>query len=382
MMEARVLLIAALAAAPVAAVAAPCIDDRWQPTFVHDLENEDGPYYVNAGGGFTKLRWQADGGYVPHACELVKGPQDVRDVVGFTTCNEYTRIQCGCSRAMPGNRTCAAFLQWHPASPAGPIGVAPTAASTPGSIAVAPTPTLTPGPTTVAPTPALTPITVALAPTNWQQAPQYRGAVMADTAGLVLRGGPWTNGRLSNNFLDGNRIYSSSVYDFSSGGDAYMRFLADGGGKYMVIWPRVVEGVSVPLLSTDHSWANSVVIAPNVWVFAHLKVSPEGSWKHVVSLGGYDDSGGQAIAQATGRFVYPRGRLDLQFGDNYAGESASVTIGEAKVVAAGSAVVTSPPPPPTPVNPTAGGTCSKDVDCPGSICLLGVCASGTGKPIK
>ena len=109
------LLIVGLAA-PLAA--APCTNNNWQPTFVHDLDNEDGPYYVGAGGGFLKLNWDQSGGYVPHACDLVRGPEDTRDPRGFTTCEDYTRIQCGCSRSLPGNDTCAAFLRWHPATSA------------------------------------------------------------------------------------------------------------------------------------------------------------------------------------------------------------------------------------------------------------------------
>lgn len=345
--------------------ASACTDDDWQPTFVHDLDNEDGPYYVASGGtNFLKLNWIQNGGYYPHACELVRGPNDVRDRRGFTTCREYTRIQCGCSRTIRGNSTCATFLSWHPATPA--------------------VPARTPRP--------MTPVSVTLTPAHWQQAPQYTAPVGSNTAGLVLQGGAWTNGRLQNGSYDGNHVYSKEVFTFSDGGDAYMRFAVNGGGKYLGVWPRVIEGVAVKPLTTDHSWAGSVVIPANTWIFAHLHVEPSGDYRIVVALDNYDDEGGRAIYQNDARFVYPRGRLELQFADNYAGPAASITIGDARVVASSSALVMSPmpappmpAPPPRPAPPAAasggpGAACSTNADCVNSVCLLGVCAGSSSSP--
>lgn len=96
------------------AEAAPCDSNYWQPTFVHDLEQPDGPWYVTPGGGFIKLCGTDGSTWVPHACELIN-TSGVRDLRGFTTCQDYTRIQCGCSRNIPGNTTCAGFLAGHSA---------------------------------------------------------------------------------------------------------------------------------------------------------------------------------------------------------------------------------------------------------------------------
>lgn len=96
------------------AEAAPCDSNYWQPTFVHDLELPDGPWYVTPGGGFIKLCGTDGSTWVPHACELIN-TSGVRDIRGFTTCQDYTRIQCGCSRNIPGNTTCAGFLAGHSA---------------------------------------------------------------------------------------------------------------------------------------------------------------------------------------------------------------------------------------------------------------------------
>jgi len=48
--------------------------------------------------------------WIAHARELIQA-QGVRDPTGYTTPEEYTRIQCGCKRGLSeGNSTCARFL--------------------------------------------------------------------------------------------------------------------------------------------------------------------------------------------------------------------------------------------------------------------------------
>lgn len=91
------------------AEAAPCNSNYWQPTFVHDLERPDGPWFVTPQGTFIKLRGNDENSWVNHACELIRA-YGIRDRRGYTTCRQYTRIQCGCSRNIPGNSTCANFL--------------------------------------------------------------------------------------------------------------------------------------------------------------------------------------------------------------------------------------------------------------------------------
>ncbi len=100
------LALAAMAALAGVARASECTDDGWQPTYVHDLIAPDGPYYVMPNGAFVQLTgdWTNQSG--PGMCCLY----GVRDARGFTTCFEYTRVQCGCGASSWGNSTCAAFL--------------------------------------------------------------------------------------------------------------------------------------------------------------------------------------------------------------------------------------------------------------------------------
>lgn len=93
--------------------AGACRNNNWQPTFVHDLDNADGPWYVSSGGQFIKLRIVNNRDWTPHACELINR-DGVRNRRGYTNCQQYTRIQCGCGRNVSGfNSTCARFLNFH-----------------------------------------------------------------------------------------------------------------------------------------------------------------------------------------------------------------------------------------------------------------------------
>jgi hypothetical protein len=193
-----------------------------------------------------------------------------------------------------------------------------------------------------------TPVSIPSSPGAWQQSAQHNGRIYAAQNGLVLQGGAWTNGRLKDGFYDGNRVWSAQTFDFSRGGDVYLRFLLIGGGQYMVIWPRLFEGVSVRPLTTHHSFAGSIAVPENTWLFAHLSVQPDGSYRAAVARRNYDDRGGQILSQDAGQLANPRGRIEMQFADNYAGTKVLLVINEVVVAARTSTVPDSLPdlPPP------------------------------------
>ena len=89
--------------------ASPCRSNNWQPTFVHDLRPgyDAGPYYVLPGRGFVRLQ---EGNYVGDACSYIE-QFGLRDQRGYTDCQSYTRVQCGCDEASRANATCDRFLQ-------------------------------------------------------------------------------------------------------------------------------------------------------------------------------------------------------------------------------------------------------------------------------
>lgn len=97
--------------AAVSADAGPCRGNGWQPTFVHDLITPDGPYYVMPNGSFVKLIGMNQREWTNHACSLINS-NGLRDRRGYTNCNQYTRIQCGCDLNSRSNATCARFLMF------------------------------------------------------------------------------------------------------------------------------------------------------------------------------------------------------------------------------------------------------------------------------
>ncbi len=93
------------------AFSGPCRGGSWRPTFVHDLISPDGPYYVMPNGSFVKLQLR-NGSWVNHACEMI-GRYGVRNRRGYTNCQNYTRIQCGCDRrSTRSSGTCRAFMRF------------------------------------------------------------------------------------------------------------------------------------------------------------------------------------------------------------------------------------------------------------------------------
>ncbi len=104
-------LICLISFSVVIAEAGPCRGNGWQPTFVHDLITPDGPYYVMPGGGFVKLVGRNQQEWTNHACSLINS-NGVRNRRGYTTCYDYTRIQCGCDQYSGSNATCANFLRF------------------------------------------------------------------------------------------------------------------------------------------------------------------------------------------------------------------------------------------------------------------------------
>jgi hypothetical protein len=169
-------------------------------------------------------------------------------------------------------------------------------------------------------------LTLPLSPRDWQQGQARFGRLEQTQNGLLLRGDNWTNGGVVNGRNDGNAVVSANQYDLRGGGDVFVVFGVDGGGKYMAIFPRLFTTVSVPHLTTHHSWAGSVVVPEKQWLFAHLQVDAAGRFQLTVSRNNFDTQGGQVLMRHTGTMATTTGRVDISFGDNYAGTGASLVI--------------------------------------------------------
>lgn len=217
-------------------------------------------------------------------------------------------------------------------------------------------------------------ISVALSPNAWVRIAPHVGNVNSVAQGLAISGGAWTNGQLKEGRIDGNRLNSRERFNFATGGDVYMAFSVNGGGKYMGFYPRLVAGVSVTHMTTHHSWAGSVTVPDGSPLFGHLHVEPGGRYFLGITQGSYDDHGGQVLLRTTGQLANLTSPLELHFLDNYAGTSASLLVTEAWVYVARNAGTSDDN------ARTGSGACGSDADCPGSVCLLGVCAPPSRAP--
>jgi hypothetical protein len=182
---------------------------------------------------------------------------------------------------------------------------------------------------------------------SWRQLQNNRGPLSQGQGGLVLHGDEWTNGKLKNGKFDGNGVESNKIFDLKNGGDVYMTFKVDDGGKYLAIFPKVFSEAGYKLLTTDHVWAGSVVVPNNTNLYAHINVDTNGKYKTTVCKGNYNDQGGSSISEYNGTLKKKTGRVRIRFVDNYAGKKAYLVILKAEVCIPPKTAVPAAPPEPT-----------------------------------
>jgi hypothetical protein len=134
---------------------------------------------------------------------------------------------------------------------------------------------------------------------------------------------PWTNG---NN--DGNGIETGRSFNLGNGGRIFVKFSVDGAGKYLAVTSWMSRQMTPKLLSTHHSWAGSVVVPDRTWLYAQAVIQPDGNYTLKLSTQGYD---GAPLYEGNGNTPVHGIQLRLEFADNYGGNDASMTLGEAKV---------------------------------------------------
>jgi Caspase domain len=176
--------------------------------------------------------------------------------------------------------------------------------------------------------PPLKPFVCTVIGDDWSQMKQHSGRITRVNAGYVLHGAPWTNGHLQNGYLDGNGLISKQAFDFSGGGIAYLQFIVDGAGRYMAIFPDILEGVGGTHISTHHSWAGSAVVPDRARLFAKVAVERDGRYLLTVSRKGYD---AQVFQRHEGKLKNTTVHMQVLFGDNYAGPRASIVVEQAKI---------------------------------------------------
>ncbi len=185
----------------------------------------------------------------------------------------------------------------------------------------------------------------------WMQELHRQGAYKSTFKGLLVKGGAWTNGRLTNGRVDGNYLLSNQSFDFTKGGDIYFAFIAHGDGYMSIYAPGLTEvtdtifihtgnnttDIKVPWLTTHYSWMNSIVIPDDEILFMHLRLQSNRIYHWSICKNDYDNHGGKIIAQYSGIVskehwqYFKNAKIPIYFLDNYANEKAYLLIKEVKV---------------------------------------------------
>jgi len=131
-------------------------------------------------------------------------------------------------------------------------------------------------------------------------------------------------------------IFTTAKYDLSNS-TIYFKWKTNSKG-YMGVWPIFVNSASpfklgpqTNYMTTDHSWDGSAVILFDTWYFTRVKIS-NSSFISTTALTSYDDHGGSVLTTSSGSLSPSSISPAFQICDNYAGISASVIVGEIKIV--------------------------------------------------
>lgn len=152
---------------------------------------------------------------------------------------------------------------------------------------------------------------------------------------IILEGAGWTNGRKRNGYVDGNGIQSIEKFNFT-GKTVRLKFKMLSTGNYSAVDVRPLH---LPMKSwtSNNSWAGSYVIRSDQWYYQTILINRDGWWEAKLSTGNYYDENGKIAYTRSGRLTEEQlnklknSEIIACFGDNYAGSSAYLFLGEAVI---------------------------------------------------
>jgi hypothetical protein len=87
----------------------------------------------------------------------------------------------------------------------------------------------------------------------------------------------------------------------------------------------------VVFYSTNNSWASSLVIPADTWLYLRLSIDDSGNWAKVISTSSYDDNGGNILYRESGSLTPEQqsaitsDHFLVHFRDNYSDTGSSPT---------------------------------------------------------
>lgn len=137
-------------------------------------------------------------------------------------------------------------------------------------------------------------------------------------------------------YRKGAIIFTATKYNLSNC-TVYFKWKTHAMG-YMAAGPIFVDSptpsgthFSLNFLTTDHSWDGSILISDDRWYYTRAKFS-NGNFAASMAINSYDDQGGTIINTTSGSFTPTSVSIAFQINDNYTGKSASITVGEVKII--------------------------------------------------
>lgn len=162
---------------------------------------------------------------------------------------------------------------------------------------------------------------------NMVQHKEYKGQMSQEASGVKMVGDIHTNGRLVNNYRDGNRIDTVNSFDVKNK-TVYGSFTVYGT-NYCAYTGLAVENIaSGGYVTTHHSWAGSKVVKDGTKIYKTLSFTDD-TWKMTISTGNYygkpksiliEEKSG-SLSEAAKKAINSPQKIIFFFGDNYGGPS-------------------------------------------------------------
>lgn len=185
---------------------------------------------------------------------------------------------------------------------------------------------------------------ISLDPADWVQLEKRNPAMqpVATPDGLKIPGSAWSQGQPKDGVFDGNAVREKAFGNYI--GQTVVEFTVDGGGRYMSLHlgPKALQFLKP--FSTGNAWQGSKLLPQKKRLRMTLDVADDGRVKQVVT----DAVSGKVISTQTGKGssltpkVLRKAAFNVNFMDNKAGRSASVTLHRIVTPYSGAAVANAP----------------------------------------
>ena len=175
-------------------------------------------------------------------------------------------------------------------------------------------------------------VNISLNPEDWSEYRTYTDPYTKTTT-------PEGYLRVTSNKYRGNvNLKSDTIFNLQNATLRY-KWLVNNGSVYGATGdgPNGISTLARPFFSTHHSWAGSIIINSNTWIYTEVIVNPDKTWSYDYSYTGYGEGGishGSSTASDTIWEAFGECFIHKNIGDTYL-NSSYFDIAEAYLIKAG-----------------------------------------------